>query len=177
VLARAIRHAMHRRAEGLLRAAVRSRSAVIGADAAAEALDRGSAALAVVACDAAAGAELPQVQRAIAEGRAVAWGTKEELGVLAGGRREQGVAVVAITSARIAAAIAEAVRVADVCAAVERGAGPAGAAPGPTGRGRAQKSLQKAAPRRMTAAGEETGPDAAERRSRGRVGRTGGLGA
>jgi predicted RNA-binding protein YlxR (DUF448 family) len=121
-LADAIRQAMHRRTRGLILSAVRSRGVAIGASAAAEALDRGAAALVVVACDAAAGADLPQVQRAIAEGRAVAWGTKEELGALSGGRREQGVAVMAITSARIASAIAEAVRIGDICTPRPRGA-------------------------------------------------------
>ncbi|WP_425394835.1 YlxR family protein [Chondromyces crocatus] len=119
-LALAIRQAMTRRVEGLIRSAVRSRAAAIGADAASQSLDRG-APLAVVACDAAAGSQLSHVQSAIASGRAVAWGTKVSLGKLAGGRREQGVAVMAITSVRLASAILDSVHVADACMSVEQG--------------------------------------------------------
>ena len=128
-LARAIRQAMNRRVQGLIRAAVRSRAAAIGADAAAAARERG-APRGGVAGGAAAGAAQTQVQAAIAAGRAVAWGTKVELGALAGGQREQGVAVLAITSGRLAAAIAETVQIADACAAAERGT------PGPRPRGK-----------------------------------------
>ncbi|WP_437670906.1 DUF448 domain-containing protein [Sorangium sp. So ce131] len=120
-LARAIRAAMERRLEGLIRSAVRSQSAAIGADAVAGACARGEAALVLVACDAAAGAELPEVRRAVAEGRAVAWGSKQALGALAGGPRERGVAVMAISSASIADAVARAVHIVDTCGRVERG--------------------------------------------------------
>src|SRR5690349_23207315 len=51
--------------------------------------------------------------RADAAGRGAAWGTKGSLGSIAGGRREQGVALLAITSGRIGAAAAEAIRVAE----------------------------------------------------------------
>jgi predicted RNA-binding protein YlxR (DUF448 family) len=119
-LAQAIRQAMDRRIQGLVSAAVRSKAVAIGADAVSGVCSRGEAALVLVACDAAAGAELPEVQAAIAGGRAAAWGTREALGALAGGRREQGVAVLAITSARIAAALGAAVRAADACAATQR---------------------------------------------------------
>ncbi|WP_437542715.1 YlxR family protein [Sorangium sp. So ce327] len=120
-LARAIRGATERRLHGLVRAAVRSQSAAIGADAVVGSCVRGEAALVLVACDAAAGADLPEVRRAVAEGRAVAWGSKQGLGALAGGPRERDVAVMAISAASIAAAIANAAHVVDTCARVERG--------------------------------------------------------
>ncbi|WP_437955285.1 YlxR family protein [Sorangium sp. So ce119] len=120
-LARAIREATERRIQGLLRSAVRSQRAAIGADAVVGSCARGEAALVLVACDAAAGADLPEVRRAIAEGRAVAWGSGQALGALAGGPRERGVAVMAISSASIAAAVASAVHVVDTCARIERG--------------------------------------------------------
>ena len=115
-LAAAIKAAMDRRIEGLLVAAVRSRQVALGADAVTGACERGEAALLVVACDAAAAADLAEVRRAIAEGRAVSWGTKQSLGALGiGGEatRPSGVGVVALTSSRIAAAVREAVHIAD----------------------------------------------------------------
>lgn len=133
-LARAIREANDRRIQGLVSAAVRAQSAAIGAEAVAAACARGEAALVLVACDAAAGAELPEVRRAIAEGRAVAWGSKQALGALAGGPRERGVAVMAISSASIAAAIANAVQIVDTCARIERGEDPAKGERGSSGR-------------------------------------------
>jgi predicted RNA-binding protein YlxR (DUF448 family)/ribosomal protein L7Ae-like RNA K-turn-binding protein len=81
-LARAIQRSMDRRVEGLLATAVRSRQLARGADAVTGACQRGEAALVVVACDAAAAADLTEVRRAVAEGRAVAWGTKERLGAI-----------------------------------------------------------------------------------------------
>ncbi|WP_437619309.1 YlxR family protein [Sorangium sp. So ce1151] len=120
-LARAIREATERRLQGLVRSAVRSQRAALGADAVAAACARGEAELVLVASDAAAGADLPEVRRAIADGRAVAWGSKQALGALAGGPRERGMAVMAISSASMAAAVANAVHVVDTCARVERG--------------------------------------------------------
>ena len=79
------KRAMDRRIEGLLAAAVRSRRLARGADAVTGACRRGEAALVVVACDAAAAAELTEVRRAVAEGRAVAWGTKQRLGAIVPG--------------------------------------------------------------------------------------------
>lgn len=119
-LAAAIRTAMDRRIRGLLTAAVRSRSVALGSEAVAGAWDRGEAALLVVACDAAAGGDLACVRRAVSEGRAAAWGTKLELGALCAGGDERkkaaGLAVVAITSGRIAAAVRETVQASDACA-------------------------------------------------------------
>src|SRR5262249_39847598 len=81
-LARAIQRSMDRRIEGLLAASVRSRQVARGADAVTGACRRGEAVLCLVACDAAAAADLTEVRRAVAEGRAVAWGTKARLGAI-----------------------------------------------------------------------------------------------
>ncbi|AUX45614.1 uncharacterized protein SOCE26_071090 [Sorangium cellulosum] len=163
-LARAIRQAMERRLGGLLRSAVRSQSATIGADAVAGACARGEAALVLVACDAAAGADLPEVRRAVADGRAVAWGSKQALGALSGGPRERGVAVMAIASASIAAAVARAVHIVDTCGRVERGedAGESG------GRGSAGR---RGRPARSAPAPSEGGGRAGQPGSRGGAGR------
>lgn len=115
-LAAAIKAAMDRRVEGLLAAAGRSRQVALGSDAVTGACERGEAGLVVVACDAAAAADLTEVRRAIGEGRAVSWGTKQSLGALFGGgeaARPSGVGVLAITSASIAAAARDAVQIAD----------------------------------------------------------------
>jgi ribosomal protein L7Ae-like RNA K-turn-binding protein len=121
-LARAIEYAMHRRIEGLLVAAVRSKHIAIGAAATSGALERGEAELVVVASDAAAAADLTHVRRAIVEGRAVAWGTKDRLGAFGGRQvRSDGLAVLAITSRQIGEALQEAVHVADACAAIAAG--------------------------------------------------------
>lgn len=106
-LAAAIVEAADRRVSGLLMAALRSRQAVLGADAVTEAAASGGVELVVVACDAAAAAGLQVVVRAVAEGRAVAWGTKSRLGALAG-RAE--VAVLGIKTAKLADAVRATVR-------------------------------------------------------------------
>lgn len=118
-LAAAIRHAQDRRIEGLLIAATRSRRLVLGSDAVTFASQRGEVELVVVATDAAAAADLTAVRRAVAEGRGVAWGTKERLGAaLLRGKAEAGLGVLAITSRSLAIAVRDAVRIADNCAAV-----------------------------------------------------------
>lgn len=173
-LARAIREATERRLQGLIRTAVRSQSVAIGADAVVGAYERGEAALLLVACDAAAGADLPEVRRAIAEGRAVAWGTQQVLGSLAGGPRERGVAVMAISSSSIAAALAHAAHVVDTCARIERGEGAADGGRGSSGRrGRsarnaAARSEEGRSPEQRRAAPGHAGP--APRRGSGRAG-------
>ncbi|XXX73556.1 YlxR family protein [Sorangium sp. So ce134] len=173
-LARAIREATERRLQGLVRAAVRSQSVAVGADAVVGSCARGEAALVLVACDAAAGAELPEVRRAIAEGRAVAWGSKQVLGSLAGGPRERGVAVMAISSPSIAAAVARAAHVADTCARIERGEDAAEGGRGGSGRrGRpsrnaAARSEEGGSPDPRNAAPGPAGP--APRRGPGRAG-------
>ncbi|WP_437721362.1 DUF448 domain-containing protein [Sorangium sp. So ce861] len=170
-LARAIREATERRLQGLIRAAVRSQGVAVGADAVVGSCQRGEAALVLVACDAAAGADLPEVRRSIAEGRAVAWGSKQVLGSLAGGPRERGVAVMAISSPSIAGAVAHAAHVVDTCARIERGEGAAEGGRGGSGR--------KGRPSRNAAARSEEGgspepqkaaPGPAPRRGRGKAG-------
>ncbi|WP_437996227.1 DUF448 domain-containing protein [Sorangium sp. So ce185] len=173
-LARGIREATERRLQGLIRAAVRSQGVAVGADAVVGSCQRGEAALVLVACDAAAGADLPEVRRAIAEGRAVAWGSKQVLGSLVGGPRERGVAVMAISSPSIAAAVAHTAHVVDTCARIERGEGPAEGGRGGSGRkGRASRnaaarSEEGGSPEPQKAAPGPAGP--APRRGRGRAG-------
>jgi predicted RNA-binding protein YlxR (DUF448 family)/ribosomal protein L7Ae-like RNA K-turn-binding protein len=115
-LSQAIIAALDRRVQGLLVAAARSRKIAPGTDAVVGADVRGQAALVLVATDAAAGAELSVVRRAISEGRGVAWGTKKVLGALCSAadsaKRSEGLAVIAIKDDRIGAAIREAVQAA-----------------------------------------------------------------
>ncbi len=91
--------ALDRRMEGLVLAARRTNALEIGADAACNALVK-EAPLVIVARDAGSVIEKLQVADAIAEGRAVGWGTKERIGALLG-RSE--VAIAAVTSKSIAA--------------------------------------------------------------------------
>ncbi len=105
--------AYKRRLLGLFSAARRARSVVHGADACCAAIAAGEAAVVVVATDAAAAANRTEVRAAVAAGRAVAWGTKQELGELADAGREEGLAVIAILDARIGLAARDAVQVMD----------------------------------------------------------------
>jgi predicted RNA-binding protein YlxR (DUF448 family)/ribosomal protein L7Ae-like RNA K-turn-binding protein len=158
-LARAIEAAMDRRLEGLLAAAVRSRQLAYGADAVTSACQRGEAALVVVARDARAAADLTEVRRAVAEGRAVAWGSKAEIGrlVAPGARRatlagpppdgeaangEAGVAVVAVISGRMAGAVRDTALAAAACAEIACAPASEGGQrrPGGTRRGGARRS-------------------------------------
>jgi predicted RNA-binding protein YlxR (DUF448 family) len=110
-LANDIAAALDRRIEGLLISAVRTRAVAIGSDAASGAIDRRDAQMVLVATDAAAAAELSAVRVAVAAGRAVAWGTKLELGALTtNGKKPEGVGVIAILSDRLGWALADAVR-------------------------------------------------------------------
>ena len=109
VLASYIASAAERRVRGLLASAIRSQWVEIGADRAGKAYESGDAYLLVVARDAAAGASTGPVLRAIADGSAVAWGTKEELGALVG---KSEVAVLGVTSERLAVALRTVVRTA-----------------------------------------------------------------
>ena len=88
-----------RRVVGLLLAAHRLRDLAVGAEAAVQAMSAG-APLLVVAGDAGAVARSSAVERCIAEGRAIAWSTKAELGALFG---EATVAICAVRHAGIAA--------------------------------------------------------------------------
>lgn len=107
----AIEGAMARRIAGLLATAVRTRKARIGSDAVTGAWRSGDAALIVVASDAGAAGEVGAVREAIEAGAAVSWGTKETLATLVfrANHGADGVAVVAITDTRIAAAVRDAV--------------------------------------------------------------------
>lgn len=156
-LAEAIRDAMNRRLFGLMASAVRARALALGSDAVTGACQRNEARLVIVACDAAAAADLTEVRRAVAEGRGVAWGTKQTLAALChkGRATGEGLGVVAITSKHLAWAIAEAVRVADACVAT--GEGPAvkargregerGSRAGAGGHGGTRPATPRAAPR------------------------------
>ncbi len=76
--------AADRRIEGLLLGARRGKLAIAGADVVREAYREGTASLVVVASDAAAAAKLPEVQDAISQGKAIAWGNKQRLGAIFG---------------------------------------------------------------------------------------------
>jgi predicted RNA-binding protein YlxR (DUF448 family) len=97
-LGRALVEACDRSMTGLLLAARRLRSLAVGADAAVDAAVRG-APLLIVAVDAGAIAKRREVEVAVAEGRAVAWRTKCELGALIG---EESVAICAVRHEGIA---------------------------------------------------------------------------
>lgn len=117
-LAEAIKRSTDRRIEGLLLSAKRSHRLAIGADAVRSAWGRGDAQLVVVARDAAAAADLTEVRQAVAEGRGAAWGTKAQVAALVHGpaRTEAhrvGVGVIAISSRTIAAALQEAIYIAN----------------------------------------------------------------
>ncbi len=113
-LAACIGAVFDRRIDGLLGAARRSRRMALGADSVVSASRAGDAHVVVVATDAASAAELTEVRRAVSEGRAVAWGTKERLAAATGGSsRSMGLGVVAVTDNRIARAVREAVLVVD----------------------------------------------------------------
>lgn len=124
-LARAIVRSLERRAHGLLLAAARARKVALGADAVTEAVLRDQALLVVVATDAAAAAELSAVRRAVAEGRCVAWGTKQVLAAscssAASSKRVEGLGVVAIFDDRIAAAFRAAVHAAAALSTLSSG--------------------------------------------------------
>ena len=105
-LASALVAAAHRRVLGLIASAVRSQRVEIGGEMAGKAIESGKAHLLVVARDAESAASLGPVMRAVADGSAVAWGTKEELGRLV---RKSEVAVLGIVSKPLAAAVRSAV--------------------------------------------------------------------
>ncbi|MDX2054420.1 MAG: DUF448 domain-containing protein [Polyangiaceae bacterium] len=89
----ALHAAMHQRVEGLLKAGVRSRKIVVGSTAVAEAFGHGKVKAIVVGSDARAAASSREVAETIAAGRAMVWGTKDQLGKIAG-RTEVGVIAV-----------------------------------------------------------------------------------
>ncbi len=97
-----------RRVAGLLLGARRANQLAVGADAAIEALGRG-APLLLLATDAATIAKRAEVARAAADGKAVAFGTKQRLGELLG---KDEIAVVAVLHAGIADSVSSSVRLA-----------------------------------------------------------------
>ncbi len=116
-LARSIVRSLERRVLGLLMAAARAHKVALGADAVTGACESGQARLVVVAADAVAAAELSVVRRAVADGGAVAWGTKQILAAscspVASSARIEGLEVIAIGDERIAAAFRAAVHAAN----------------------------------------------------------------
>ncbi len=156
-LCQAVSATLDRRIETLLRAASRSHelSEAVLAQAVSETERQTStatvtgAALLVVACDAPSFASTPEVRAAIAEGRAVAWGHKKALGDLRMPMNGAGVDAIVVSSARVGAAVARAVRAAHAVST----AGPAvsRATNGRGGRGRAARRLAGSAPERRTA--------------------------
>jgi predicted RNA-binding protein YlxR (DUF448 family)/ribosomal protein L30E len=101
-----IRLSAQRRLLALLSSARRSKNAAVGSTAVKEAALSDAARLYIVAIDARASAETPWVERAVAAGLAVAFGTKLELGKALGGLEEVG--VVAILDDGLARAIGRA---------------------------------------------------------------------
>ena len=101
--------AADRRIEGLLAGARRGKLAIAGADVVREAYREGNAALVVVASDAAAATKHPEIQEAVAEGKAIAWSNKQRLGAIFG--RDE-TAVCAVLHEGAAKAIGSARRIA-----------------------------------------------------------------
>ncbi len=110
-LVRLLRPAADARALALVSSATRARLAALGSTAVKDALNSGAAELVVVATDARAAASTPWIEQTVAEGQAVAFGTKELLGA-ATGRGE--VAVLAILDGGIATALAAAIEIAQM---------------------------------------------------------------
>lgn len=113
-LATSLVNAADRRIEGLLSGARRAGQLAVGSDVVVEALKEERAELVVVARDAAAATRLPEVERAIASGKAIAFSEKQRLGPLMGrASHESGiseVAVIAILHPGVAAAVAQTYR-------------------------------------------------------------------
>jgi predicted RNA-binding protein YlxR (DUF448 family) len=159
-LAEAIRRSTDRRIEGLLLSAKRSRRLAIGADAVRGAWGRGDAELVLVACDAAAN-EMNEVRQAIAEGRGVAWGDKVRIATFVHGasRTETrdnvgvGVGVIAVSSRTIAAALLEAIHIADGVTGTPVKSGPRSASKG--GASRARSRTSEESPREGVAKGDQ----------------------
>jgi len=108
--------ACDRRMTGLVLAARRSGGLAIGADAALSAVRRG-APLVIVAVDAASIATSVEVVQAVAEGRAMAWKTKNDLGMLLG---EEAVAICAVVHPGIAKELKDVRAAADAAAATTK---------------------------------------------------------
>ncbi|PKN47996.1 MAG: hypothetical protein CVU63_05970 [Deltaproteobacteria bacterium HGW-Deltaproteobacteria-20] len=101
--------AVERRLRGLLGSAIQSGNVVLGRQAVDAGLGKNEIELILMACDA-SDAPGPALMRAIADGRAVAWGSRVQLGAALG---RSDVAVVGIRSPSLGKAIAEVCRIAD----------------------------------------------------------------
>jgi predicted RNA-binding protein YlxR (DUF448 family) len=124
-LTRAITEAYERRSLSLLSTAKRAGKLDVGSSRVVESTRRGHAHLVIVATDAAAAADMFEVRDAVSAGRALAWGSKQELAARLGGAAySEGVGVVAVTDTRIAGALLESRRIVDALAS-----GPAARAP------------------------------------------------
>jgi predicted RNA-binding protein YlxR (DUF448 family)/ribosomal protein L7Ae-like RNA K-turn-binding protein len=135
-LAQAIQRSMDRRIEGLLISAARSKRVALGSDAVTGASQRGEAELVVVATDAAAARDLTAVRRAVTEGRAVAWASKDRLGeLLSRSGSSLQLAVLSVSSRSIASSLRDAAQIVDACAAIAAGKPVPNGAP-PEGQGR-----------------------------------------
>lgn len=106
-----LRAAANRRVAGLLAGAIGAKKVVLGATAVKEELAQGRCELLIVATDARAAVESREVERAVAAGLAVAWGTKAELGA-ATGRNDVG--VVGVLNAGIARALRQSVELSQI---------------------------------------------------------------
>ena len=161
-LAEAIRRSTDRRIEGLLLSAKRARKLAIGADAVRSAWARGDADLILVARDAPV-SDMNEVRQAVVEGCGVAWGDKVRLaefvhGASRTGSNGVGVGVVAISSRSLAAALLEAVHIADGVTGTpaKSGAGPRTARPATKGGApRARSRSSEESPREGVAVGDQ----------------------
>jgi predicted RNA-binding protein YlxR (DUF448 family) len=106
-----LRNAAEARARALIASAARARHVALGTTAVKDALNSGGVCLVVVAADARAAAATPWIEQAVTDGQAVAFGTKDVLGV-ATGRAE--LAVLAILDSGIATALAAAIAIAQM---------------------------------------------------------------
>lgn len=106
--------AADRRIEGLLAGARRAGQLAVGSDVVVAAWKEKRAELVVVARDAAAAAKLPEVEKAVASGKALAFSDKQRLGSLtkqpSGPSDGREVAVIAVVHPGVAAAIAHTYR-------------------------------------------------------------------
>ena len=105
----ALRVAGDRQATRLLTSARRSQQLVAISSPNQDADEPADAALVVVAADAPEAAQTAWVEKAVREGRAVAWGTRAKLGAAVGRRQAT---VVAVSGEGLGAALARAVRMA-----------------------------------------------------------------
>jgi predicted RNA-binding protein YlxR (DUF448 family) len=88
-LAAQLRLTAQRRLLSLLSSARRSKNAAVGTTAVKQAAEAGAVRLYVVAVDARAAADAPWIERAVADGQAIAFGSKTELGKTVGQSRRR----------------------------------------------------------------------------------------